>query len=84
MVRKPTSMSRPARAGMAMWPTRPAKAMMTTAITTLAIIRAMRDRAPADLFSDVADMDPPTGIPRKIPTITFAAPCPMKSRDASG
>ena len=69
---------------MAMWPTRPAKAMITTAITAPAIIRAMRDRAPAALFSEVADMDPPTGMPRKIPAITFAAPCPMKSRDASG
>ena len=44
----------------------------------------MRDRAPAALFSEVADMDPPTGMPRKIPAITFAAPWPMKSRDASG
>ena len=73
MVRKPTSMSRPARAGMAMWPTRPAKARITTAITAPAIIRAMRHRAPAALFSEVADMDPPTGMPRKIPAITFAA-----------
>jgi hypothetical protein len=69
---------------MAMWPTRPAKATITTAITTLAIMRAMRDRAPAALFSEVADIDPPTAMPRKIPAITFAAPCPMKSRDASG
>ncbi len=84
IVRKPTRMSRPARAGMAMWPTRPAKARITTAITTPAITRASRDRAPAALFSEVADMDPPTGIPRKIPAITLAAPCPMKSRDESG
>ncbi len=29
-------------------------------------------------------MEPPTGMPRKLPAITFAAPWPMKSRDASG
>ena len=57
--------------------------MITTAITTLAIMRARRVRAPAALFSDVADMDPPTGMPRNTPAITFAAPCPTKSRDAS-
>ena len=66
-------------------PTRPANAMITTAITTLAIIEDMRDPAPAALFSDEADADHTTGIPRKIPAITFAAPCtPMKSRDTSG
>lgn len=53
-------------------------------IIRLAVIRASRDRAPAVLFSAVADIDPPTGIPRNTPAITFAAPCPMKSRDASG
>ena len=36
------------------------------------------------MFSAVADMDPPTGIPRNTPAITFATPCPMKSRDACG
>ena len=69
---------------MAMCPTRPAKATIVTAITTLAIIRASRDRAPAALFTAVADIDPATGIPRNTPAITFAAPCPMKSREASG
>src|SRR5271166_7085013 len=67
MVRKPMRISRPARAGMATWPTRPANATITTAITTLAITRAWRDRAPAALFSADADMDPPTGIPWKTP-----------------
>ena len=59
------------------------KARITTAITTPAITRAIRDRAPAALFSEVADMDPPTGMPRNIPAMTFAAPYPMKSREAS-
>ena len=58
--------------------------MITTAITTLAIIKDIRDRAPAALFSDEADIDPRTGIPRNTPAITFAAPCPMKSRETSG
>ena len=58
--------------------------MITTAITAPAITRARRVRAPAALFSDVADMDPPTGMPRNTQAMTFAAPCPMKSRDASG
>ena len=83
MVRKPTSMEQSGQGRHAMWPTSPAKARITTAITTLAIIGASRDRAPAALFSEVADMDPPTGIPRNTRD-TCAAPCPMKSRDESG
>ena len=30
-----------------------------------------------------ADMDPPTGIPRKSPATTLPTPCPTKSREAS-
>ena len=39
---------------------------------------------PASLLSDVADTEPPTGIPWKKPEATLAAPCPTKSREASG
>ena len=34
IVRNPITIRRPANAGMAMWPTRPAKTRMTMAITT--------------------------------------------------
>ena len=34
--------------------------------------------------SDDADMEPPTGMPWKIPAATFAAPWPTKSWEASG
>jgi hypothetical protein len=35
---------------------------------------AWRDLAPADVTSEVADIDPPTGIPEKKPEATLAAP----------
>ena len=69
---------------MATWPTSSPKATITTAITTPAITRAWRERAPAALFSADAETDPPTGIPWNTPAATFAAPCPVKSRETSG
>ena len=69
---------------MATWPTTAPKATITTAITAPAITRDCRDRAPAALFSADADTDPPTGMPWNTPAATFAAPCPVKSRDTSG
>ena len=41
-------------------------------------------RAPALRTRAVADIEPPTGIPCSRPAMRFAAPCPIKSRDASG
>ena len=63
IVRKPMTISRPASAGMAMWPTSPAKAKMTTAITAEEIISASLVCAPATLLRAEADIEPPTGMP---------------------
>ena len=76
--------SSPASAGIAMLAITPPNATMTTAITTPAMTRAWRERAPAALFSADADIEPPTGIPWKTPAATLATPWPTKSCDASG
>ena len=39
----------------------------------------MRDFAPAAAVSELADMDPPTGMPWNSPATTLPAPWPMKS-----
>ena len=66
-VRKPTSMSSPAREGSAIFDTAGPKSRITTAITTAAYTRAWRLVAPADLTSDDPDIDPPTGMPLEEP-----------------
>ena len=84
IVRYPTSIRSPASAGIAMYPTARLNRTMASAITTLATISASLDRAPADLTRELADIEPPTGIPEKSPDATLPAPWPMKSCDGSG
>ncbi len=76
--------NRAANAGIAMFPIASPKATTTMAITTPATTSDARVRAPAALFSDDAETDPPTGIPSNAPDAMFATPWPMKSRDGSG
>ncbi len=63
----PTTMSSPASAGIATCSTTPPRSTITSAITTAATRSANRLRAPAPTTSDVADIEPPTGVPRKTP-----------------
>jgi len=83
-VRTPMTMSRPASAGIAMAPARSPNSRMTTAITAAAVMFARRVRAPAVVTRDVADIDPPTGMPWRSPEAMFATPWPRKSPEASG
>ncbi len=83
-VRNPITMSSPAREGIASLPTAPVNSRVMMAMTTPAKMLARRVRAPLLTMSAVADTEPPTGIPRKKPAATLAAPCATKSREASG
>ncbi len=69
---------------MASLPTAPVNSRVMTAMITPAKMLARRVRAPLLTMSAVADTEPPTGMPRKNPAATLAAPWAMKSRDASG
>lgn len=83
-VRSPITISNAARAGIAMCPATPPSARIVTVITTAAVRFATRPRPPAATTSDVADIDPPTGMPRNSPETMLATPWPLKSRDGSG
>ena len=83
MVCAPTTMSRPARAGIATRATTSASSRMMMAITPAAIISDSRVLAPAWTLSEEADIEPPTGMPRKKPARMLPAPWPMKSRSGS-
>ncbi len=74
IVRNPTTMSRPARAGMAISPTTLANATMMTAMTTLAMTWAALVLDPAVVMIDVADIEPPTGMPWKVPDTRLPTP----------
>ena len=78
------SISKPPSAGMATLPTASPKATTMMAMRSPAITRDTRVRAPAVLFNEVPDTDPPTGMPWNTPDATLATPWPTKSRDASG
>jgi hypothetical protein len=78
------SINSPASAGMAMLPTTSPSATITRPMTTAATSSDCRDLAPASLFNDEAETDPPTGMPCSRPDATLAAPWPTKSRDAFG
>ena len=47
---------------------------MSTAIVSPALRFAIRERAPDTVTSEVADMDPATGMPWKTPAATLAMP----------
>ena len=52
-------------------------------MTTAAISSAARVFAPAAATSELADIEPPTGMPWKMPARTLPAPWPTKSWDSS-
>ncbi len=70
----PTTISSPASAGIATYPMTPPSSRMISAITAPAKSRASRVRAPAATIRELADMDPPTGIPWNRAAATFPVP----------
>ena len=66
-------LARAANDGMAMRSMTPPNSRITTAITAAAKNAACRVFAPAVAISELADIDPPTGVPWKTPATTFAA-----------
>ena len=70
----PMTISSPAKAGMATWPTVSAANRIVTAITAPAMKIAIRVRAPAATASAVAPIAPPTGIPRNTPESRLPTP----------
>ena len=83
-VRIPITISSAARAGIAMNPAARPKARMVTTMTTDAVRFATRPRPPAATTREVADIDPPTGMPWNSPEARLATPWPTKSREGLG
>ena len=70
----PATMRTPARVGIAIWPTTPAKTTRITSIQRPRKIAAQRLRAPALTLSAVCPTDPPTGWPLNRPRSTLPTP----------
>ena len=83
IVPTPTTISSPASAGIAISSTRLLNNKMTTAIVAPAKSREVRDFAPAAAVRELADMEPPTGMPWNRPAARLPAPWPMKSAASS-